>query len=81
MIIALCNIEGMTQQTNPLKALIEDKVLSQPYASQLLSGNRKPGQQLAIKIYRRTGLKLGPIAHASEAEIDTLEKVARRVTQ
>lgn len=82
MIIALCNIAGMTQQPNPLKPLIEDKVLSQPYASQLLSGNRQPGLRLAIKIYRRVGMKLGPLIHASKSEIDLLEKVgAKRVTQ
>lgn len=71
----------MTDQINPLAPLVKDKVLSQPYASQIMGGKRKPGQRLAIKIYRRTGLKLGPITHASDAEIDTLEKVAHRVTQ
>lgn len=72
----------MTEQITSLKQLVKDKVLSQPYASQLLSGKRQPSLQMAIKIYRRIGLKLGPITHASKAEIDTLEKVgAKRVTQ
>ena len=71
----------MTNQTATLKQLVNDGVLSQPYASQITTGKRKPSQSLAIKIYRRTGMKLGPIAHASDAEIDTLEKVAKRVTQ
>lgn len=71
----------MTSQTGTLKQLVTDGVLSQPYASQITTGKRSPSQKLAIKIYRRTGLKLGPIAHASDAEIDTLEKVAKRGPQ
>jgi transcriptional regulator with XRE-family HTH domain len=52
--------------------------ISVPYASQILKGEgdgaRTPSLALAIRIYRATGHKLGPVAGASDAEIDTLER-------
>lgn len=48
--------------------------VSVPYASQLLSGERTPPISTAIRIYRATARKFGPIAHATDAEIDTLER-------
>lgn len=47
--------------------------ISVPYASQLLSGKREPSQGLAIRIFRRTGRKLGPIANFSDEVIAVLE--------
>lgn len=51
--------------------------ISVPYASQLLrggEGGRTPSVPMAIRIYRETGAKLGPIATATPEEIDTLER-------
>lgn len=70
----------MSDSTPLLKQLVALGV-SQPYASQISRGVRTPSLRLAIKIYRKIGVKLGPIATASSAEIRTLEKVgAKRVT-
>ena len=52
--------------------------ISVPYASQILRGERTPSQQLAISIYRKTGRKFGPIAKATDEEIDVLERVQDR---
>lgn len=52
--------------------------ISVPYASQILRGERTPSQQLAISIYRKTGRKFGPIAQATDEEIDVLERVQDR---
>ena len=50
--------------------------ISVPYASQLLRkiDPRTPSFAMAIRIYRETGHKLGPIAGASHGEIETLEQ-------
>lgn len=48
--------------------------ISQPYASQLLSGKRPLQLGLAIRIYRTTGVKLGPIAGAADEDIAVLER-------
>lgn len=49
--------------------------ISLPYASQLLSGKRTPSPTLAIAIFRKTGLKFGPIAQASEEDIEAMARV------
>ena len=48
--------------------------ISVPYASQLLSGSRDISRDIAIRAFRALGVKLGPIANASDAEIDVLER-------
>ena len=48
--------------------------ISQSYASQLLSGARPISAAQAIKAYRATGVRLSPIAEATEAEIEVLER-------
>lgn len=48
--------------------------VSKGYAGDLRSGRRDPSPKVAIRIYRAAKIKLGPIAHASDAEIDVLER-------
>lgn len=48
--------------------------ISVPYASQILNGQRDPSRALAITIFRRTGQKLGPIAGASDDDIEMLAR-------
>jgi transcriptional regulator with XRE-family HTH domain len=48
--------------------------VSLPYASQILSGKRPPQVPMAIRIFRATGHKLGPITAASDEEIANLEQ-------
>lgn len=52
--------------------------ISESYASQLSRSVRRPSQPLAIRIFRETGIKLGPIAGASKAEIEALDRMLSR---
>lgn len=45
------------------------------YAYDIANGKRQPSQKLAVRIFRETGLKLGPIAALDPAEIAVLEKM------
>ncbi len=71
------------QRPSP-KALSEATGISQSYASMILSDetdpakSRTPAMPLAITIFRRFGLKLGPIALATDDEIDVLERLQER---
>lgn len=49
--------------------------ISLSYASMLLSGDRKPSDTLAARIYRETGLKLGLFQSLSDADA----RVAARI--
>ena len=53
--------------------------ISVPYASQILSGARELPRELAVRIYRETGHKLGPLVGASERDIKALERIPLRV--
>ncbi len=55
--------------------------MSKSYASEIAAGTKKPSQKLAIRIYRALGVKLGPIADFTAAEINTVEKLAKRSAQ
>lgn len=52
--------------------------ISVPYASQLLSGSRDISRDIAIRAYRALGVKLGPIAAATDEEIAVLERFDER---
>lgn len=52
--------------------------ISESYASLIANGRRAPSQPLAIEIFRKTGMKLGPIASASDDDIDVLERLVGR---
>jgi transcriptional regulator with XRE-family HTH domain len=54
--------------------LAEAVGISVPYASQIMKGRRIPLTPMAVRIYRATGHKFGPIAKASEDEIAVLER-------
>lgn len=49
--------------------------VNRSYAWQIANGKREPSQRLAVRIFRATGLKLGPVADLSDEEIAVLEKV------
>ncbi len=56
--------------------------VSRSYASEIVSGNRSPSVPLAIRIFRKIGVKLGPLVNASEDEINALESVnAKRMAR
>lgn len=48
--------------------------ISVPFASQVITGAKSLPRGLAIKIWRTFGVKLGPIAAATDDEIDVLER-------
>lgn len=48
--------------------------ISRVYAWQLVNNDRPFSRAHAIKLFRATGHKLGPIADASDAEIAILER-------
>jgi transcriptional regulator with XRE-family HTH domain len=54
--------------------LAEKLQISTPYASQLLSGARVPKLELALDMFKRSGVKLGPLKGKSDEEIETLRK-------
>lgn len=68
---------GGTDKLTPT-ALSKAVGISVPYASQLLKPDEKdrrtPSVGMAIRIYRATGRKLGPISDASYTEIAILER-------
>lgn len=48
--------------------------ISKGYACDLLAGNKRPSAPMAVRVFRATGVKLGPCADLSDAEIDVLER-------
>lgn len=52
--------------------------VNRSYAWQIANGKRPPSQRLAVRIFRETGLKLGPVAGLSESEIAVIEKMHGR---
>lgn len=52
--------------------------ISESYASLIANGKREPSASLAIDIYRKLGLKLGPIADATDDDINALERLVGR---
>jgi transcriptional regulator with XRE-family HTH domain len=52
--------------------------VSRSYASEIVNGKRNPSLHLAVKIYRKLGVKLGPIANATPAEISAIERVGAK---
>lgn len=58
----------------PLARQLIDIGVKRSYAYQIARGDRRPSLPLALKIRRELGLKLGPIANVSEADIPSLER-------
>lgn len=76
-VLAICKCAAMSlDRANPLVAQLRGIGVSSPYASQIASGTRKPSLALAIKIWRRLGVQLGPIEGKTDEEIETLEKAS-----
>ncbi len=49
--------------------------ISKGYASDLLAGHKKPSASMALRIFRTTGVKLGPIANLADDEVAVFERV------
>lgn len=48
--------------------------ISKGYASNLLSGKKKPSPTMALRIFKATGVKLGPIENLADSEIAVFER-------
>jgi hypothetical protein len=44
------------------------------YASEIASGKRQPSLRKALDIYRKCGLKFGPLKNARERDIPAIER-------
>lgn len=49
--------------------------VSNGYSYDIANGKRPPSQKLAVRIFRETGRKLGPLTSLSDEEIAVLEKM------
>jgi hypothetical protein len=49
--------------------------VNRSYAWQICHGKRAPSQKLAIRIFRETGLRMGPVADLTDAQIDVLAQI------
>jgi transcriptional regulator with XRE-family HTH domain len=56
--------------------LAEKLACSVAYASQLLSGARVPSIPRALEIYDKAGVKLGPLANATDEQIEAVRSMA-----
>jgi transcriptional regulator with XRE-family HTH domain len=55
--------------------LAEQAGISPSYAHMILSGDRTPSLTTAISIFRKTGLKFGPIKTATDDDIEVMARV------
>ncbi len=63
-------------ETRPSPTELSVRVgISKGYASDMLQGKKTPSDTMALKVFRATGLKLGPVANLDDAEIAVLEKM------
>lgn len=68
----------MQDQPDPMRPtdLAAKLNVSIAYASQLLSGARKPSLELALRFFDEADVRLGPLVGATDEEIATLRKLA-----
>ena len=71
---AVSKYAGMPNLPSKPKDLAAALGISIPYASQLLTGARLWTRPLALRVFRATGAKVGPIAAATDDEIAVLTR-------
>lgn len=70
----LFNMRGLP---NSPMALADKLGVSMAYASQLLSGARRPSLKTALHFFGRASIRLGPLVDATDKEIATLLKLTK----
>lgn len=74
--LAVCDVCGMDTATPSLAKQLQDaKIANGGYAYDIANGRRVPNHSLAIRIFRATGAKLGPIENLTDDDIAVLERV------
>lgn len=75
----IANLEQPKRETKVglkgVATLARNAGISVSYASMILSGQRPPSLTTAISIFRKTGRKFGPIATATDEDIEVMERV------
>lgn len=64
----------MTEAPKPAR-LAEAVGISRSYASEILSGVRRPSRPLAVHIYRKTGWRHRSLAELSDEQMTVLEGI------
>jgi hypothetical protein len=68
--IAICEVSVMDTATPSLAKQLQDaKIANGGYAYDIANGKRIPNHSLALRIFKATGAKLGPIANVSDAAL------------
>jgi transcriptional regulator with XRE-family HTH domain len=74
----IAELARMASDALRVKDLHAELGISKGHASEILRGETAPSQKLALRIFRRFGVKLGPLAHATAGEIKALEQLAAK---
>lgn len=67
--------EFIKSSNGTASAIAENIGCSRSHFSRVLNGRKRLSQVAAIKVFRLTGVKVEPIAGASDADIDALERI------
>lgn len=65
-------------KTPSLAMQLQQIGVKKSHAYMIAWGKRSPSLSLALRIHREIGIKLGPLAEATDREIKTLDKVVAR---
>lgn len=68
-------MEAVKEEVALAKRLRDEVGIADGYSYDLAYGKRQPSDGLAINIWRKIGVKLGPISDASDAEIEVLARI------
>lgn len=75
---ALCKLSNMSTPLTPTE-LADKAGISVPYASQLLSGERKGSSlSMAFRVYDATGLQLGPLTNLTATDIEAMRALVEK---
>lgn len=74
--LAICDVSIMDNADTSFAKMLQDSGVARGgYAYDIANGRRVPNQRLALRIFRATGRKLGPIANLPDETIQVLERV------
>lgn len=62
------------RETSPLYKALREAGVRASYASMIASGHRVPSMKLALEVYDKTGVKIGPLANRRKRDIAILAR-------